>query len=139
MSPDQTNTVVNTPIGDTPVSRIEANKKQTPIHMSLQALLQPHKECSVMSTSCASCNHTVEPRVLDRTFQLMFVVRGVIDVVPSQPSHFNISNFCSKAMYLLKHVVVAYVTRPPRSMMTAPFTFEHQYGMEFLRALNNSR
>lgn len=69
---------------------------------------------------------TVEPRILDGTRQLSFATHGVINVQPSQTFHILIYNLSAKAMYLPNHMMIAYATTPPTSVMTAFSPRHHQ-------------
>lgn len=120
-----TTTVVNTHIDNTYTADIEGGNPPTPIRMARQACLQPHIKCRVMGTPSTSGIHSIVLRKQERTRQLTFTTHGVIDVLPSQPLHILTSNFSRKAMHLRKHMVVAYVTEPPPSVLTASSLFHH--------------
>lgn len=53
--------------------------------MKRRAFLEPHPEYRVMYTTSAPGIHTLEPKILESTFQLTYVARGVIDIVSLQP------------------------------------------------------
>lgn len=72
-----------------------------------------------MTTRSGSGIYTVRPRIIEGTHQLIFAAQDVIDVVPSQPLHVLIYSFSEKAMCLLEHMAVVYVTESPMSLMTA--------------------
>lgn len=112
------NVVVNTLIGDIVKTDIQVTKMPTPIRIERLVHSQPHTECHVMVTTSASRIYTVEPRILEATDQLTFATQWVIDIQSLQPFQNRISNLSAKTIHLPKHMVLAYVTEPPKSVAT---------------------
>lgn len=90
-----------------------------------------------MITTSASRIHTVEPRIVDKTRQLMISVHGVIDILQSQPFHFLISSFSAKAVHLHKDLVVLNVVGPTTSAMTASSSLHHHLKIGTPESLNH--
>lgn len=109
-----------------------------PIRMARQALLQPHDWCSLMVTTSACGNHTVDPKKLKRTRQLTISAHGVIDFLPSQPFHIPTSSFFAKIMQAPKGMVVAYAIEDPTFVMTASSTFQYQRPLQTSKTLECS-
>lgn len=69
---------------------------------------------------------------------MTFDAYGVIQLLPSQPSHMLVTIFYAKANHLLKHMVIAYAKGPPASLMSASSTTFYNSSMKSLERENTT-
>lgn len=135
-----TTAIVNTPADNNIkiVTKVAETETETPtaIQLARQVLLKPYTDCRVMVFIWASDIHTIEARILEGVRRLMFAAHGVIEVFRTRPFYIFISNISPIAMYVRKHMMAAYATRPPTSMMTASSPFHYQPRIGTLEKLN---
>lgn len=96
-----------------------------PVWVSRQTVLKPRTQHHEVVKTFDSSSHTVKPRILVKSNQMIFAAYAFIDILPSRPFQFLLSNFSAKSLHPPKRIVKAYIMDPPTATKT-PRSSPHQ-------------
>lgn len=113
-----------------------SNTETHPIRVMRQILTEPDIKHHILVTTTTLGIKTVEPRLFEKTSQIISAAHDLSDFLLLHLIHIQVSSVLGNAVQLPKYMLLAYSTRLPTAEMTVPFNSAHRYAMKTSESAN---